>query len=153
MMHATLTTGPTVLVDRLPGDVKSSSAHGTTLAWLEAYDRDPLEGRYGRVELWASSAAAQTADLRPRFVSTMRSIQSGRLLDDHYCFTRRVDLQRYFELYDTVSARLRELPVPAGWVPSSGFHYIGGGEVGYGIAGGDGATLWRVPISSFPYVE
>ncbi len=153
MMHATLTTGPTVLIDRLPGEVLSSSAHRSMLAWYEAYDQDPVTLRFDRLELWTAAAVSRSEDLEPRLVATQMTRGLGRVLDGYYCFTRRVDLQRYFQLFDLASGRLRELPMPTGWVPAGGFLFLGDGEVGVGVASPEGETLWRIPLASIPYVD
>ncbi|MBW2465435.1 MAG: hypothetical protein JRH11_27555 [Deltaproteobacteria bacterium] len=109
--------------------------------------------RFDRLELWTAAAVSRSEDLEPRLVATQMTRGLGRVLDGYYVFTRRVDLQRYLQLFDLASGRLRELPMPTGWVPAGGFIFLGDGEVGVGVASPEGETLWRIPLTSIPYVD
>jgi hypothetical protein len=153
MMHATLESGPAALIDRLPGEVLSSSAHRSTLVWYEGYDQDPVTFEWGRLELWTAPSVATSGDLSPRRLASMNRRIPGRLLDGHYCTTSRIDLQHYIGFFDVEATRPRELAMPTSWVVYGGFLFIGNDEAGIGVAGPMGHTVWRIPLSSIPYVD
>lgn len=144
------TTSPLLLA--AGGDVKGFGTDGTTMAWLEGYDRQP-DGAYARLELWTSVHASTPIDLTRRLVRNMDERAPRTVGDGIYAQYRNSGLQPRIELYDLADGRKRVFRAPAGSLVLGPPLYVTATEM---LVKGvhDGLrTLYRVQLASVPYVD
>lgn len=94
-----------------PGDIKEMHSDGVELMWLEGYDRQP-DGRYARLELWASPYAADPAALAPRLVRAMEERNRGAYGGGWYVMERGSPYR--IEIVRTSDGTRREWMAPTG---------------------------------------
>jgi hypothetical protein len=136
---------------QIDGDIKSFHATPEGFAWVEGYDRQP-DGSYARVELWTAPFTDDPATLAPRFVRELPYRVNGAPFGGGIVAIRKTDPHR-IDLYDVADGRLRRFLPPEGLVLTRHPVYVTDSEMLLAEAVGTTRTLYRIDITTLPYIE
>jgi hypothetical protein len=136
---------------QVEGDIKSFNATSEGFAWLEGYDRQP-DGSYNRVELWTAPFTDDPASLAPRLVRELPYRANGAPFGGGILAIRKTDPHR-IDLYDVADGRLRRYLPPAELILTHHPVYVTESEMLLTEAIGTTPSLYRIDITTLPYIE